>query len=336
MKKIVAADNHHYLLGYIELTLSMIFLSASFVISKALVETFNIFLLLGLRFLISVTIFLLIPVSRNSLLHNQPSLLFKDWLLLVGQGLCSALFNIFILYGFKTSTAIEGGLLTSTTPAITILLSYFILREEINFVKLIAITCAVVGVAIINTHGNFTFSMSSIEGNVALMLAVICGSLFAIFTKLLPPYIAPLKMTVTTNITVFIVCLPFLLVEANTFSWSTPSIGIWSMMMLYALMDSILFPLLWNKGQFKTSAGIASLFTGIMPICTTLLAIIFLKEKMYLMDILGMISIFISIYLGTNMSSSNKVFSKTVTDTVIHIQENVDTKILASEYRRKN
>lgn len=289
---------HKNLLGYMELTLGVIFLSVSLVLSKFLIGIFTIFLLLSIRFFISLIIFLIIPNSRSSFFNNH-FLHLKDWLLLLGQGTSSALFNIFMLYGLKTSTAIVSGLLTSTTPAITMIFSFLLLREKITFSKLLSIFLAVFGIAIINTHGDFIIEHWNLGGNFLLILAVICGSLFAIFTKLLPAYITSLKMTVITNVVILAIYTPFALLELKNFGWNELSLPLWVIVIVYAIMASVLFPVFWIKGQCRISATTASLFIGIMPACTAILAMIFLGEKIYLIDIFGMLLIIFSIFFGT-------------------------------------
>ncbi len=285
-------------IGYTDLTISMIFLSVSLILCKSLVSVFSIFLLLGIKFLISVIIFFLVPVTRKSFFNNQIPLSLKDKLLLCGQGASSAFFNIFLLYGLKTSTATASGLLTSTTPAMTMLLSCLFLGERITLLTVVAIVMAVLGVAAINTHGDIGLLQWNFGGNTLIMMAVICGSLFAIFSKRLPAHITPLKMTVTCNLIVLIIFIPFFILDWSNFSWNM-NVSNWVLAIVYALTASICFPLFWNRGQYRTSASTASLFTGIMPICTALLAASFLGEHIYVIDAVGALCILFSLLLGT-------------------------------------
>lgn len=299
------ASSHNQLLGYFELSLAMFFLALSIVVSKFLIDFFTVFFLMGVRFIISLCIFLLIPISRNSLFLNTTPLHLREWLLLFGQGISSALFNIFILYGIQKSTAVTAGLLTSTTPVFTSLFAFILLRESFGFLKIIAVILAIISVAILNTHGNILLFQWDFSGNTFLLMAVACGSLFAIFTKLLPPSINPLKMTVVCNFFVLIVCMPFFIHELNHLNLSGINPSTWILIILYAITGSILFPLFWNKGQYKTSAAIASLFTGIMPVTTAILSALFLEEQIYITDVWGTFFLLVSIFMGTREVAVN-------------------------------
>jgi len=59
-----------------------------------------------------------------------------------------------------------------------------------------------------------------------------------------------------------------------------------------------MFFLLWYRGLTKINANTAALFTGVMPVSTTILAFVFLKEPIHTSAIIGMLLIIAAIFVG--------------------------------------
>ena len=173
-------------LGYIELTCSMIFLACAVVISKFLVSFFPVFLLLGLRFFIGTLIFVIIifftkPIKFIDEFKNLP---WNHHCFLFAQAICSALFNIFMLYGLRLSTATAGALITSTTPAFTTLLSFLILREKSTPLKFLAVVFAIMGVIILNFHDEISNIHGDFLGNFLLHWQLFQGQCYHFYKEI--------------------------------------------------------------------------------------------------------------------------------------------------------
>lgn len=287
-------------IGYLELTFSTICLGITFVIAKYLVDTFPIISLLTIRFFIGGLVFLIIAVLGGKRITGDLSILTKrDWALLIGQAICSGGFNILLLYGMQYTSATVSGLLTSTTPAFTAILAWIVLRENISFTKWLAIILAIVGISILNTNGYLKHGdFGQAYGNVLIIGAVLIGALLTIFIKLLPNYVKPFTVAYMASVIPFIIYLPIIFIGNNLVFLETMPPFNWINLLLYALLANVLFPLFWNKGLIKVPANTASLFTGVIPVTTMLLAFFFLKEAVNHYQLLGLFIILFSIWLG--------------------------------------
>jgi drug/metabolite transporter (DMT)-like permease len=294
------------LLAYIELTFAMIFLGVMVVTGKVLVASISIFLLLGIRFFIGFVFFsgyLYWQEKSLKITYTEPPpLTRKEYLILFLQALFGGfLFNVFMLYGLKLSTASATGILTSTTPVFTTLLAFIFLREKITHRKLLAIVIAVIGVAIVNINtGDTSILKWNLIGNFFIILAVISGAFLTIYIKKIAHRVTALGMSLVFNLFSALLFFPLALWEI----FYLPSIHIdmktCFLILIYTISGSIIFTLLWNKGVSKINASTASLFTGIMPISTVILAYTFLSETITVYQLIGMIAILLAIYLDVN------------------------------------
>lgn len=138
-------------------------------------------------------IFFIIPITW--ILEGNPfkvHLAKRDILILFAQALCGMffLFRIFLLEGLKYTTAMEGGMITSTAPAMLAILSVvFFLKEGLSTPVILGILlCVFFGIVLINI-GDLLASQNPIElsgnviGNSLILMAVIGESFFSILRK---------------------------------------------------------------------------------------------------------------------------------------------------------
>jgi drug/metabolite transporter (DMT)-like permease len=145
-----------YAIGYTELTLAQCCVGLNVISGKFLIGFFPLFVLLAIRFAIGLVGMLAVARFNNirtlNVYRNYMSLTLKDKMLLIFQAACGGfLFNVFILFGMQTTSAISAGIITSITPIMIFILAAAILREKINLQKYIAIAMVVIGLIILNT-----------------------------------------------------------------------------------------------------------------------------------------------------------------------------------------
>lgn len=296
--------NKQYI-AYAELTLSMILLSATFVIGKELVKGLPVFFILGFRFLIGsitlgVTYFVSYHIKDKKLIIPQNIGSPKILLLLFLQAFFGAfLFNLFLLFGLEKGQANSAAIITSTIPAFIAVFSFIILKEKINYYKWAAIILAITGLVIatanIDDIRSYTFSM----GDVLVLIAVIMGALFPIIVKILSTYkITPAFITLAFNIIGLVLFLPFALYTIPITDFANITLEVWSIAVVYSVIANVLYILLWNRGLEKTSVVTASLFTCLMPISTVLISYILLRETVSFHQCIGILLVILSIFLG--------------------------------------
>jgi len=223
---------------------------------------------------------------------------------------------MFLLSGLIYTSTGEAGILTGATPAITALLAIVLLKEPASEKKIIGILSTVGGILLIQgllTPGN-AFSMEHFWGNMLILCAAACESLFNIFSRIFAVKTISgeghqLQPTVQTTI-VSTIALLFCLILA-TFENPIPllaEIGIkeWLALLWYGLFVTALAFIFWYAGIRRCSAFVAAAFSGMMPFTSMLLSIVLLGEKLGWQQWSGGILIIISMILIGSGNTASK------------------------------
>ncbi len=292
-----------YAIGYAELTLAQCCVGMNVISGKFLIGFFPIFLLLAIRFSIGFVGMLAIArvksLQYSNIYHNFMSLSSKDKLLLLFQAACGGfLFNVLILYGMKTTSATSAGIISSITPIMIFILAAALLHEKINFQKGLAIVIAMTGLVILNTGKASGTIEGTLLGNFLVFLAVIPEALFTILSKSVGKKITEMEAVILVNLFNLILFIPFAAYAIFDFHPINISASVVGQLVIYGISGGIMFFLLWYRGLTKINANTAALFTGVMPVSTTVLAFIFLNEPISNTEIIGMLLVIAAIFIG--------------------------------------
>ncbi len=289
-------------MGCVELSLAQFCIGVNIVLGKSLILSVPIYSLLLLRFLIGLMIvgpYLLLTKARETQ-KAYKSLSVYDWGIIFLQAISGGfLFNVFILYGLQYTTATVAGIINSAVPALVALFAFFFLRETIRINTMIAIALCVLGIMVLSFGKQDPFNGSEhyLLGIVLIILAIIPEAMYTIFSKFTTKTISPMATTALINLFNVVLFLPLAIYSGFNFV-SEISVVSWLKIFLYGISGGILFFLFWCRGLLNVPANTAAIFMGLMPISTTLLAYIFLKEDIAIYEIIGMGCVLLSIYIG--------------------------------------
>lgn len=196
--------------------------------------------------------------------------------------ICLFGFNIFFFLGLAYSPAINGALIVSLTPALTILFSNQILKTQIQRKELIGVFISFLGVLYLILKGNLR-GISEVELNWGDILLLIAATFFALQNVWVKKYggvLSNRNFTFLTNLFCllsFMLLLPFVGIETvseYSFSFWLSAIGIGGLGTATAYF-------LWNAGIQLKSANQAGIFINVVPLSTAAFSIVF-GEELYL------------------------------------------------------
>jgi len=278
------------------ISMAMCIVGSSIVAGKLIVQSFPVFLASELRFLVATII--LVPILL--IVEGIPSLRKKDYFFLFLQALSGVfLFNVFMLYGLTQTTATEASLITSTIPACTGLLSYFLLKEKLTKNILVGIILATIGTLTINVPGIFGLSNTyylSLVGNSLVFGAVICEALFMILGKFASQHVSALAISTIVSCFGSILFLPFALYESRQFAFEKVSFAEWGLIMYFGIVVTVIAFILMQLGLAKVSANMAGILTGFLPISSIALSSLVLGEAISSVQLVGCIFILFALF----------------------------------------
>lgn len=213
----------------------------------------------------------------------------KDWLLLLLQALFGIfLFRMFLLYGLLHTSAVEAGILTGATPAVTVVLAMVLLKESVNRAKFAGILSTVGGIFLI--QGIFAaggkFSADHIAGNVLVLCAAVSESLFNLFSRTAAVQtmfsrsepVHPFVQTALVSAAALVLCLIPSLYEDPVSALSVIGWREWLALIWYGPFVTALAFIFWYAGIKRCHASTAAAFSGMMPFTALLLSVAVLGE----------------------------------------------------------
>jgi drug/metabolite transporter (DMT)-like permease len=205
----------------------------------------------------------------------------------------------FQFVGTNLSTAANGSLVTSTTPAFVLLFAALLLAERITLRRLLALVIATAGVVLVINPRSAPLSPSFFWGNICLVAAALTWALYSVLIRKVTRDTDVLTTTLIAFIGGLPVCLPLSGWEAMTQGFGTISLGVVGGILFIGLISTALAMYLWNTAFAMLDAGVASLTFFAQPVVGTLLSVLFLNEHITPLFVIGGVLIGIALLVSS-------------------------------------
>lgn len=213
----------------------------------------------------------------------------SDWKMLVLQAAFGIfLFRIFLLFGVGLTSTLEAGILTGTTPGITSVLAFFILKERFSGWTAVGIACTVSGIVLLQGVNLYAaaFSIQHIGGNVLILCAAASEAAFNIIARRhrskqrydIDVQIHPLVQTLLVSAIAFVLSIIPALAEQPFKALQTAGAKEWVALLWYGLIVTALAFVLFYEGVKRCDAYTTAAFSGMIPLTSMLLSLFFLHE----------------------------------------------------------
>jgi drug/metabolite transporter (DMT)-like permease len=191
------------------------------------------------------------------------------------------------LYGIKFTLASNGALLYAMTPALVLIMSYFILKETLTRKKILGVMVAFTGISIVVFEKGIDFSSDYFYGNVMIFFAVISWALFAIQGKQLVKKYGAFHITALSMIGGAIMFLPIGIYYMASVGIPTITTQNWWGILYLSLGTSVVSYILWFYTLARMDTTKVAVFANAQPILTTILAVIFLNQPITAAFLIG-------------------------------------------------
>ncbi|MEA3512112.1 MAG: DMT family transporter [Campylobacterota bacterium] len=285
---------------YVLLILCVLFWSGNFVLGRFVSEDITPFELAFFRWL-----FVLLMVSPI-LFYSYKKIFkvlknnFKIIFVLSILGISS--FNTLLYIGLKETTATNALIINSSVPILILLLSFFILKQNINIKQIIGIVISTIGVLYLILQGNFSkiLSLEFNSGDLWIITSSFTWALYSVLVRFKPEELNDFEFLSTIVFIGFIILAPIYLYQGYSLSYEINLIKENYLVFIYvSFFTSILSYYFWHQGIKIIGASKTGQFAHLMPLFGAFLAYIFLDESLKFYHIIGMILIALGIYLST-------------------------------------
>lgn len=211
-----------------------------------------------------------------------------------------AIFNSFTYLSLQTSMVINSSIMTSITPLLIIFFSWLIFKTQTYFMQFFGIILSIIGVLLIISRANLNnlINLNFTIGDLWMLAAVFSWGLYSVLLKKID---STLSQLATLEVMIFIGLIfifPFYFLESLNNSFLPKDTNEILMITYVAIFASITSFFAWNKGVSIVGANKASLFLHLIPVFSSMWAILFLGEQFFFFHLLGTAFIIFGIVLS--------------------------------------
>lgn len=241
--------------------------------------------------------------DRKVVLQHWPSLAFAA---LAGV----AVFNTLVYVAGHFSAAINLALIgTTSSPIFSFILARIFLKEHIPFQRLLGLLICLVGILLLLSRGSwevlmhFRFS----EGDWWILGAAFSFAVYNIMARKKPAAVGPVSYLFSTFWIGMLMLLPFALWEHNNIPGITWNASLVGMILYLGAGTSVAAFFCWNAAIARLGAARAAIFGNLIPLFSSIEAVLILKEQITWVHLSGMSIIVAGLITANYKHSHTKV-----------------------------
>lgn len=286
--------------AYIFLILATLFWSGNFVVGKA-ASLFEIppFTLNFYRWTFAWII--LAPFTLKEILEKKKYIL-KNINLIFILGITSiTIFNSIVYYSLNFTQVISGVLMISTIPVMIIFFCWLFRIEKTNLFQIMGVIFSLIGVLVIITKADIAklLSLNFNKGDLWMVAAMFSWAIYSALLKKKKFELSQLSLLQTIISAGLVFLLPAYLIEMSLgykVNVNLPFVLTLIYVVIFPGLASFIF---WIKGISLIGSNRSGIFLHLMPIFSTILAILIFKEKFMTFHLIGAIFIITGIILSS-------------------------------------
>lgn len=266
-----------------------------YVVSDIVLLTIPPFALLSIRLLMGIAVLGILAWRQRAL----RDLSWPDAARLLAVGLVG--FGVSVgaqFVGTDQSTAVNGALITSASPAFILIFAALILRERLTARRVAAVALATLGVLAIIDPAQADFSSATFTGDVALAIAALTWGLYSVLVRKVSSQRDTLTVTLLAFTGGLILTIPAAVIEHSARPVGEITTGVVLGVLYLGIVSTAAAMWLWNRAFALVDASAASLFFFAQPLVGALLSTIFLDQPMTLPLWIGSILIVAGVLLA--------------------------------------
>lgn len=186
--------------------------------------------------------------------------------------------------GTDLSTAINGALVTSASPAFVVLFALILLRERLTRLRLLSIVLASAGVLVILNPAAGDFGSDAFAGNVFLAISALTWGLYSVLVRrvTMRHSLPTLTVTVYALLGGLLLSIPACALELSQRPIGEIDASVVFGVLYLGLASTAFALLLWNRAFALVPATLASLFFFAQPLSGAIFALLLLSQEMTL------------------------------------------------------
>ena len=309
-------------LAYLFTILKNVIYGTSVFFTGALSENVDILDILALRFLISFIVLYFLKIFKIIKINVDIKDVFKKTersnhikSLLLAAIFEPILYMLFETLGISMTTGITAGVILSLSPISSCICESIILKEKTTLMQKILLGLGIIGVIYISVNTSTTDGKDSIAGILFIVLAVVSGSLFMVFSRKSSSHFNSMEVTYFSALLGMIafnsVNVVRHILSGNILEYFSPLFNVQNLtgFIFLAIVSTIVATGMNNFALSKIQTSTASAFSGLSTVVTITVGVIFGGEHLYYFHYIGITLILIRMigvsYISIKKSRAN-------------------------------
>ena len=287
-------------IAYIFLILTTLFWSGNFIVGKA-ASLFEIppFTLNFYRWILAWLI--LAPFTLKEIFNKKNYILNNIKLILVLGITSITIFNSIVYYSLNFTQVISGVLMISTIPVMIIFFCWILKIEKTNFYQILGVIFSLLGVVVIVTKADLIklINLNFNKGDLWMVVAMLSWAMYSALLKKKKFELSNISLLQTIITAGLILLFPAYIIEMlldHRVNINLPFILTLSYVVLFPGLASFFF---WIKGISIIGSNRSGIFLHLMPIFSTIMAILIFNEEFMGFHLIGAILIVAGIVLSS-------------------------------------
>ncbi len=198
--------------------------------------------------------------------------------------------------GLEITTPINGAVLMLATPIFVLILNTFIFKQNLTLLQVIGIITACAGAVLLMLGRQFTFSSTTLPGDLLIIFNAISYAIYLVLVKKLLVHYHTLTVSKYTFLIGFILILPFGLPELMHANFNMPPSII--VEIVFIILFTTFITYLLNAWAInKVGPTLVGAYIYLQPILATIIAIILQKDILSLQKVVAALLIFAGVYI---------------------------------------
>lgn len=282
---------------YLYLFLAPLIWSTNFVIARHLVQQISPLLLTTIRiFVASVLLTLLLKLNKD-----KAKITYRDFLFLAIMGFFgNFVFNISLYMGLSYTSAINGAIINTLLPTLTIILAVPLLKERLTPRLGGGVVLSFVGAILIASKGElFAWHLKSLNlGELMIFLGTFGWAIYTVAGKYALARLTPLQTTAYSTFLGLVFLFPFGVWEVYQSGFPAISVGVGAALIYLGVFPPVVATFCWNRGVQEIGASRSGLFYNLLPVYAGILATLFLGEQIRWYHWFSSAMVFGGVFLG--------------------------------------
>jgi drug/metabolite transporter (DMT)-like permease len=265
----------------------------------------------ALRLVLASVVMVLVTrfVRHSDIFHTPAAVTRGDWIRFVWLGLvghCS--YQYLFIGGIARTSVANGALIVSATPVVITLFSSILGHERIGARHWAGTLLSLFGLYIVVGRGA-QVTGASLQGDLMLMVAVLCWALYTIGARPLMERHSPVGVTALTMLFGTMFYVPLAASSLSRVPWETVSTLTWIKLVYSALFALCFAYTIWYSAVRAIGSARTSVYSNLLPIVAITAAYFWLGEPIGWDKVAGTMAVLAGVGL-TRMAQGSRLMAQ--------------------------